>query len=97
MLLITMHEWFGPGNKMSTADALQTESETRHRGFLTSMPLGRALNAINTYQNAYNDKYRLSINFELLTVSKVPTLTSHEIKVSGAVLVEDLPMVVEEF
>lgn len=93
MLLITMHEWFGPSTAaLNDLTRKRIESETRLRGFVTALPLGQALLRIKEYEQAFRERYALhtALNFELLSVTGISDLTDDEIEASGAIHVEKL-------
>jgi len=99
MLLITMHENFGASAEAIRRGPPHQKEEIRHRGFVTALPLNRAIERIHAYQAAYNERYSnvTSISFELLQVSVIPPMSKRLIEMSGAVHVEALKQSVGEF
>ncbi|RYE43956.1 MAG: hypothetical protein EOP24_26270 [Hyphomicrobiales bacterium] len=92
MLLITMHEWFGPSKARTSRAGPRMEVERRHRGFITSLSLGEAIERIRAYEEAFNARYseHTALNFELLSASKVDELTEEQIDSARVVHVEKL-------
>lgn len=99
MLLITMHENFGASAAAIRRGPPHQNEENRHRGFVTALPLNRAIERIHAYQAAYNENYSevTSISFELLQVSVIPPMSKRLIEMSGAVHVEALKQKKEDF
>ena len=99
MLLITMHEWLGPGFKMArgTPEHAATLVKEEVRAFVTALSLGKALERINRYELAYNERYTLAVNFRLLSVVEIPRLTPHQIEISRAEHIEQMAQSVGDF
>lgn len=90
MLLITMHEWLGPGRKLSPEQAHKVESYMQPRSFVTALPLGAAIERIADHQRVFNTQSLLAIELTLVNVIQIDDLTSEQIIMAGAEYIESL-------
>lgn len=102
MILITMREWFGQTQEGRTLAIERghklTESETRLRGFVTALPLDKALRRIRAYERAYIDRYRLlALEFELVSMATIEHMSDEAIELARVVHVEKLQQRPEDF
>jgi len=97
MLLITMHEWLGPGRKMTIEEKEKTRVIERHIAFATNMTEEDALKRISQYQRSYNDKFFLAVNFSLLNISTIRKIPEDILNNLQVPMIESLPSTVNEF
>ncbi len=66
--------------------------------FATLLPLGDAVSLVKQHSDVYKLKYpSMAVEFSLISVSKIDSLTADELKQADVQLVEQLPQSVEEF
>ena len=71
MYLITVNEWLGPGHKMNKNRASFIPAEEKQFSLASRLPLNDALTRLRKYQEAYNDKYNMAVNFRVLSIAEV--------------------------
>lgn len=92
MLIIQMNEWLGPGVRMPAVEATRTAESNRLVSFATHLTLGKALERLKEYQEAYNAHYSLAVNFSLLSVSTVNPVDPSLLEYFRMDMVENLEM-----
>lgn len=89
MLLITFHEWLGPGRHYPGNQKPPAVTE-RQVAFYSRLPLAKALKRVVRYQEAFNERYQLAVNFTLLGVATVDLVPDEVLDTLGVQLVERL-------
>lgn len=98
MLLITTHEWLGPGRRMTPEERERTTIQESQTAFATRRPLWEALKLIKGYSDAYKERYRLAVEFRLISVATIEDLPDHVLGEYARVqLAEHLPQSAAEF
>ena len=97
MLLLTMNEWLGPGRKMSLEESSQTKAFESKIALATRSTLTEALKHIHQYELAFNENYRLAVNFKLLSVSTIDDVNDESLADVDVAIVENLPQKSEDF
>lgn len=89
MKMLTVIQWLGPGRKMSPNEAAKCISSEKMMGMVTNLGLTEAIKRLNKYEQAFNDKNVLAVNFRLIFVADIDPLTDHYIEMSGMDLIEN--------
>lgn len=90
MLLLTVNEWLGPGNRMTQEERNTTLVKTRQIAFATHMTLSKAIEKIYNYQTNYNAYYPIAVEFTLLHVTEIDDLTMDQLRMVRIEYVEEL-------
>jgi|GEM_PF-4867887 len=90
VLLITMHEWLGPGEKIPKEEARAMVPRTGVVTFSSRLSINDALGRLAKYQTAYNDHYRLAVNFSILSIAETPDISDVNLEFFGVRRVEFL-------
>ena len=89
MLLLTMNEWIGPGNRWP-ANKPQPIVRERHMSFATRLPLAQAMEQVLEYQHAYNSHYTMAVNFGLISVCDIPDVNDKILEELRVEIIENL-------
>lgn len=91
MLLIQVREWFGPGR-----DCPDQADETHARynqpqGFVTRLPLGKAILELKRYSDAFNQSKPMSaVEFSITGAWEIDDLSDEEMSAGDLRLIENL-------
>jgi len=97
MILITLNEWVGPGKKLSREEKIATQCNEKQISIASRKTLREAVDMIIKYQNAYNYRYRLAVNFRLLQVNTIDELSDEQLDFLKVQLAESLTQKPEDF
>lgn len=96
MLLLTMNEWVGPGDRYPS-DQPQPAGSERIIAVATRLPFVQALERVRAYEAAYNAHYRLAVNLRLLTVCPIPETDDELLESLQVEIVEKLAQTAADF
>ena len=88
MLLLTISEWLGPGRDHPNSKSV--DERIRTISFATNLGLEEAINLLADYEDKYNRRYTLSINFTLLSVSTVDNISDGALELMRVQLIENM-------
>lgn len=105
MKMLQYRKWFGPSRKRQDEERNLPEDDFRRvlvsiemESFVTRLPLGRAIRRVARYEEAFlgSGSGDCCVEYTLLGVLTIDSLTSLEMDCARIGLVEDLPQTPEE-
>lgn len=93
MLLLTVSEWLGPGRDHPHPKSV--DEKIRTISFATRMGLEKAINLLADYEDKYNRRHTLAVNFTLLSVSTIDDISDGALELMRIQLIEAMKIVEE--
>ena len=97
MLLLTLHEWIGPGRSYPVEGIAENVPSEQTIGMVTNLSLSEAIDRLSDYEHAFKAHSILAVEYSLLGIATIDKLDPGRIPAAGLTLVENLAQGADDF